>query len=83
MANVAALSDQDYDALLMPPPLRRPRVCRGVCLALIVILAFAGLIHLALLAVTREDVAVVFFRALALSSLLSLLPPLATGRDLR
>lgn len=74
MANVAALSDQDYDGLLMRPPLRRPRVCRGVCLALVAILAFAGLIHLALLAVTREDVAVVFFRALALSSLLSLLP---------
>src|SRR5438093_10829434 len=42
--------------------------------AVIAILALAGLIHLALLAVTREDVAVVFFRALALSSLLSLLP---------
>jgi RsiW-degrading membrane proteinase PrsW (M82 family) len=42
--------------------------------ALIAILAFAGLIHLTLLAATREDVVVVFFRALALSSLLSLLP---------
>src|SRR5262250_3331576 len=74
MPNVAALSSQGYDGLLTGPPLRRHRVCSKVCVALIAILAFAGLIHLALLAVTREDVAVVFFRALALSSLLSLLP---------
>src|SRR5262250_613596 len=63
MPNVAALSAQGYDGLLAGPPLRRPRVCRRVCVALIALLAF-----------TREDVAVVFFRALALSSLLSLLP---------
>src|SRR5215475_13569765 len=74
MPNVAALSGQGYEGLLTGPPLRRPRVCSRVCVALIAILAFAGLIHLTLLAVTREDVAVVFFRALGLSSLLSLLP---------
>src|SRR5262245_21190665 len=74
MPNVAALSAQGYDGLLAGPTLRRPRVCRRVCVVLIALLAFAGLIHVALLAFTREDVAVVFFRALGLSSLLSLLP---------
>jgi RsiW-degrading membrane proteinase PrsW (M82 family) len=74
MANVAPLSGQDYEGPLMGAELRRPRVCSKVCAALIAILAFAMLIHLSLLAAMKPDVVVVFFRALALSTLLSLLP---------
>jgi RsiW-degrading membrane proteinase PrsW (M82 family) len=42
--------------------------------ALLVVVAFATLINLVLLASTRPDVTAVFFRALALSSLLAIVP---------
>jgi RsiW-degrading membrane proteinase PrsW (M82 family) len=42
--------------------------------ALLVVVAFATLINLVLLATTRPDVTAVFFRALALSSLLAIVP---------
>jgi protease PrsW len=45
-----------------------------ICAALLVMLAFATLIHLSVLASMRPDVASVFYRALALSSVLAIVP---------
>lgn len=68
------LSPSSYDRLLLGSPLRR----RGVCLlsgaALLAILWFTTGIQLALLQGMRSDIASVFFRALFLSSLLSVVP---------
>lgn len=74
MASAVALSHPDYGSLLMGSQLRRPRVCSAVCAALLVVFVFAILLHLSLLAGMEPDVAIVFFRALALSTLLSFLP---------
>src|SRR5262249_11797051 len=64
-----------YDGRLrMGPALRRPEVCIAVVAALIAVLAFATAVHLLLLASMRADVVSVFFRALALSGLLSIVP---------
>jgi protease PrsW len=68
------LSRPDYDRLLMGSPLRRPGVCILFSAALLAVLVFATIIHLILLASMRPDAASVFFRALALSSLLAALP---------
>jgi protease PrsW len=58
----------------MAPSLRKSRVCIAVDAALITVLVVAALIHLQLLAGMNADVAGVFFRALALSTLLAAVP---------
>jgi len=49
-------------------------VCRVICAVLLALLGFATLVHLNMLASMRSDVASVFYRALALSSVLSAVP---------
>jgi len=71
---VASVSHPDSDRLLMGSPLRRSGVCRVICAVLLALLAFATLVHLNMLASMRSDVASVFYRALALSSVLSAVP---------
>ena len=68
---VSALYDH---RLIMRPALRRREVCIAISAALIAVLGFATVVHLALLGSMRPDVASVFFRALALSGLLAALP---------
>src|SRR5262245_26081564 len=58
----------------MGSPLRRRAVCIVLCVALLAALSLATLIHLGLLASMRPDVAGVFCRALALSSVLAAAP---------
>ena len=58
----------------MGSPLRRSGVCLGICAVLLALLAIASLVHLGLLVSMRPDVASVFFRALALSSVLAAVP---------
>ena len=72
--NVTSVSRPDYDRLLIGSPLRRRRVCIVICVALMAALSLAMLIHLSLLASMRPDVASVFYRALALSSVLAAAP---------
>jgi protease PrsW len=67
-------SHVDYDRLFMGSPLRRRGVCMWICTVLLVMLAFATLIHISVLASMRPDVASVFYRALALSSVLAMVP---------
>src|SRR5262249_56172932 len=64
----------DYDGLLIGSPLRRRRVCIVICAALMAGLSLATLLPLGPLASMRPDVATVFYRALALSSVLALAP---------
>jgi len=71
---VTVASHPGYDRLLMGSPLRRSGVCLVICTALLVLLALASLVHVGLLAGMRSDVASVFYRALALSSVLSAVP---------
>ena len=71
---MTVVSHPGYDRLLMGSPLRRSGVCLVICTALLVLLALASLVHLGLLAGMRSDVASVFYRALALSSVLSAVP---------
>jgi hypothetical protein len=71
---VTVVSHPGYDRLLMGSPLRRSGVCLVICTALLVLLALASFVHLGLLAGMRSDVASVFYRALALSSVLSAVP---------
>jgi RsiW-degrading membrane proteinase PrsW (M82 family) len=68
------LGDPRYAPLLTGSPLRRHGVCILISMALLVVLAFAALIQLTVLASMPSDVAIVFFRALVLSSLLSIVP---------
>jgi RsiW-degrading membrane proteinase PrsW (M82 family) len=64
-----------YDGRLhMAPALRRREICIAISAALIAVLTFASAVHLLLLASMRADVVTVFFRALALSGMLALLP---------
>ncbi len=58
----------------MAPPLRKSGVSIAVNAALIMVLVVAVLIHLGLLARMSADVAGVFFRALAISTLLAAIP---------
>jgi len=58
----------------MGPALRRREICIAISAALIAVLTFAAAVHLLLLASMRLDVVGVFFRALVLSGMLSLLP---------
>jgi RsiW-degrading membrane proteinase PrsW (M82 family) len=62
------------DRLLMGSPLRRSGVCLVICAVLLAVLALAALVHLAVLISMRPDVVSVFFRALALSSVLAIVP---------
>jgi RsiW-degrading membrane proteinase PrsW (M82 family) len=64
----------ESDRLLLGSPLRRRGACIGIGVVLLVILGLATLIHLGLLASLRPDIAVVFYRALFLSSLLAIIP---------
>jgi RsiW-degrading membrane proteinase PrsW (M82 family) len=64
----------ETDHLFVGSPLRRRGVCIVASAALLLLLGFATLVHLGLLASMRLDVALVFFRALALSSLLATVP---------
>ena len=63
-----------YDRLLMGSPLRRSGVSKAITAALLVILAFATLIQLAVFTSMPPGLFSVFLRALALSSLLALVP---------
>ena len=64
-----------YDGRLrMRPALRRSEICIAISAALIAVLGFATVVHLILLVSMRLDVASVFFRALVLSGMLSILP---------
>ena len=65
-----SLSDQLYTA----PPLRKTRVCGMIDVILIGLLVLAVLIHLSLVSHLDADVAAVYLRALAISSVLSLVP---------
>jgi RsiW-degrading membrane proteinase PrsW (M82 family) len=71
---VALFSHRDYDPLLLGSPLRRPGPCLAIGAALLVLLGFAALVQLNLVAGMRPDIELVFFAALALSSLLALVP---------
>ena len=71
---MTSVSHPDSDRLLMGSPLRRSGVCRVICAVLLALLGFATLVHLNMLASMRSDVASVFYRALALSSVLSAVP---------
>jgi RsiW-degrading membrane proteinase PrsW (M82 family) len=63
-----------YDRLLMGSPLRRSGVSKAITAALLVILAFATLVQLAVFTSMPPGLFSVFLRALALSSLLALVP---------
>src|SRR6478736_2278513 len=63
-----------YDRLLMGSPLRRGGASKGIAAALLVILAFATLVQLAVFTSMPPGLFSVFLRALALSSLLALVP---------
>ena len=62
------------DRLLMGSPLRRSGVSKAITVALLVILAFATLVQLIVFSSMPPGVFSVFLRALALSSLLALVP---------
>src|SRR6476620_12206760 len=63
-----------YDRLLMGSPLRRSGVSKAITAALLLILAFATLVQLAVFTSMPPGLFSVFLRALALSSLLALVP---------
>jgi RsiW-degrading membrane proteinase PrsW (M82 family) len=63
-----------HDHILMGSPLRRRGVCLAISTALAVLLVLVTSIHLNLLTTTPFDIVLVFLQALALSSLLSLIP---------
>jgi RsiW-degrading membrane proteinase PrsW (M82 family) len=64
-----------YDGrLLLRPAVRRHEVCIAISAALIAMLGFVTVVHFSLLGSMRPDVASVFFRALALSGMLALVP---------
>src|SRR5262245_34287527 len=62
------------DRLHTAPALRRTRVCRLINIVLAAMLMIAVVIHLATFTATSRDAAAVFFRALAISTLLSVVP---------
>ena len=63
----------NYD-LHVGAPVRRPAVTRALCIALCVVLALAGMVNLGVLAGLDPDTLSVFDRALARSSVLTLIP---------
>jgi RsiW-degrading membrane proteinase PrsW (M82 family) len=62
------------DGLVVASPLRRRHACGGICAVLLGLLGFATFVHLAIIASFRIDMLGVFCRALALSSVLSIVP---------
>jgi RsiW-degrading membrane proteinase PrsW (M82 family) len=62
------------DRLRMTPSLRKPKTCAIIDAALIVLIIVAGLVHLGLIAGMGPAAAGVFFRALAISTVLSAIP---------
>jgi protease PrsW len=68
------LRHSEYDRLLMGSPLRRRGVCLVVGGGLLIVLAGSTFLHLAVLDGMRPDVEGVFFRALAVSTLLAGIP---------
>jgi protease PrsW len=62
------------DALHTAPALRKSRVCGVVDAVLVAILIIAALLHLGIFARMSSDAAAVFFRALSISTLLSVVP---------
>ncbi len=64
----------EADRLLLGSPLRRRGACIAIGAALLAVLGLATLVQLGLLSSLRPDIAGVFYRALALSSLLALVP---------
>ena len=63
-----------YDRLLMGSPLRRSGVSQAIAAALLVVLIFATLVQLVVFIGMPPGLFSVFLRALALSSLLALVP---------
>ena len=75
IARATLPQEPDYKRLLMGSPLlRRRSVCLLLCSALLALLVFAVLVHLSMLVGMRADVASVFFRALAGSTVLATVP---------
>src|SRR5262249_44965379 len=70
----AMLTGSYHDPARTGPPLRRRWVCVAVSAALAVVLAFAALLQLSVLASIPPDIASVFLEALALSGLLAVVP---------
>ena len=68
------MTHSGYDRLLMGSPLRRSGVGKAIAAALLVILAFATLVQLVVFTSLPPGLFSVFLRALALSSLLALVP---------
>ena len=68
------LTGSNYDPLLIGSPLRRRGVCIVISATLLIVLAFATLIQLSVLASMPPDTAGVFLKALMLSSLLAVVP---------
>lgn len=68
------ISATSSDRLHTAPPLRKTWVCGVINAILVLILVIAALVHLVLFAGMSPDAAAVFFRALALSTLLSVVP---------
>src|SRR5262245_1367379 len=62
------------DHLHTAPALRKTPVCSAIDAVLVIILVIAALIHLVLFAAMSPDAAAVFFRALSISTLLSVVP---------
>src|SRR6476620_6495964 len=68
------LATRYHDLLLTGPPLRQRRVCVLISAALLVVLMFAALIQLSVLASMPSDAASVYLKALTLSGLLAVVP---------
>jgi len=68
------MTHSGYDRLLMGSPLRRSRVSEAIAAGLLVILAFATLVQLLVFTGMPPGLFTVFLRALALSSLLAMVP---------
>ena len=62
------------DWLLIGSPLRRPGTSKNICMTLVVVLGFAALVNLGLVAGLRSDMLAVFDRALARSTALVSIP---------
>ena len=68
------MTHSGYDRLLMGSPLRRTGVSKAITAGLLVILVFATLVQLVVFAGMPPGIFTVFLCALALSSLLALVP---------
>ena len=68
------MTHSGYNRLLMGSPLRRSGVSKAITAGLLVILVFATLVQLVVFAGMPPGIFTVFLRALALSSLLALVP---------